>query len=181
MSEVTAVPLRPIKKGALVILWAGLALIALTGVAVAFKGTEKQAAVARFLARNAKNPGVVTTTSGLQYKVLEKGTGAKPTLSDIVLADYVGMLDDGKVFDSTVGGRPAVLPVDRVVPGFSQGLQLMSPGAYYRFWIPPQLGYGAGGQGEAIPPNSVLIFDVHLLAVQPQQPGMGGISAPNGG
>jgi len=187
MSEVTAVPLRPIKKGALVILWAGLALIAATGVALAFKGTSRQVAMAepasQFLARNAKKFGVVTTPSGLQYEVLKEGSGPKPTSSDAVIVEYDGKLANGETFDSSAShGGPAPLPVDGLIPGFTEALQLMSPGARYRFWIPPQLAYGErGAGGGVIPPNALLIFDIHLLAVQPQQPGMGGISAPNGG
>jgi len=187
MSEVTAVPLRPIKKGALVILWAGLALVAATGVALAFKGTSGQVAMAEpaseFLARNAKKSGVVATSSGLQYKVLKEGSGPKPTPSDMVVIEYDGKLANGETFDASAShGGPAPLPVEGLIPGFTEALQLMPPGAHYRFWIPPQLGYGERGAGNGvIPPNAVLIFDIHLLAVQPQQPGMGGIGVPNGG
>jgi len=169
MSEVTAVPLRPIKKGALVVLWAGLALIAATGVALAFKGTSQHV--------------VMTTASGLKYQVLEEGSGAKPKSSDMVLVEYDGKLANGETFDSSARhGGPAPLPVEGLIPGFTEALKLMSPGAHYRFWIPPQLAYGERGAGDGvIPPNALLIFDIHLLAVHPQQPGMGGISAPNGG
>ena len=169
MSEVTAVPLRPIKKGALVILWAGLALVAATGVALAFKGTSQHV--------------VATTASGLKYQVLEEGSGPKPKSSDMVLVEYDGKLANGETFDSSARhGGPAPLPVEGLIPGFTEALKLMSPGAHYRFWIPPQLAYGARGAGDGvIPPNALLIFDIHLLAVQPQQPGMGGIGGPNGG
>jgi len=188
MSEVTAVPLRPIRKGSLITLWVGVALVAAAGAALAYQGTHRQVAMAEpaseFLARNAKKSGVVTTASGLQYKVLEEGQGgAKAQPSDVAIFEYEGKLASGETFDSSaLHGGPAQLPVGGVVPGFSEGLQLMTPGAKYRLWIPPQLGYGdqAGG---AIPPNSLLIFDVKLLALAPQQPGIGGIGVPqdNGG
>jgi FKBP-type peptidyl-prolyl cis-trans isomerase len=184
MSEVTAVPLLPIKKGSLVKLWVGIALIAAAGVAVAYKGTTRQVAMAEpateFLARNAKHSDVVTTPSGLQYKVVKEGAGPKPQRSDIVVVDYDGKLANGESFDSSAThGGPATLPVDGLIPGWVEALQLMSPGAKYRFWIPPQLGYGEAGAGNGvIPPNALLVFDVTLLAIAPQQPGMGGIAPP---
>lgn len=186
MSEVTAVPLRPIKKGALVTLWTGVALIATAGIAVAYKGTERQVAMAEpaaeFLAHNAKRSDVVTTSSGLQYKILKEGKGAKPQPTDMVVVDYDGKLANGETFDSSAThGGPATLPVGGLIPGWVEALQLMSPGAKYRFWIPPQLGYGETGAGNGvIPPNALLVFDVTLLAVSPQQPGMGGLGAPHG-
>jgi FKBP-type peptidyl-prolyl cis-trans isomerase len=186
MSEVTAVPLRPIKKGSLATLWIGIALIAAVGAAVAYKGTSRQVAMAEpaseFLARNAKKSGVVTTSSGLQYQVLEEGAGPKPQPTDMVVVEYEGRLANGETFDSSAShGGPATLPVGGLIPGWVEALQLMSPDARYRFWIPPQLGYGAAGAGNGvIPPDALLVFDLHLLAVAPQQPGMGGIGAPHG-
>jgi FKBP-type peptidyl-prolyl cis-trans isomerase len=181
MSEVTAVPLRPIKKGSLTTLWIGVVIIAAAGAAIAYKGTTRQVAMAEpaseFLARNAKKSGVVTTPSGLQYRVIEEGQGPKPQPTDMVVVDYEGKLANGETFDASAShGGPATLPVGGLIPGWVEALQLMSPGAKYRFWIPPQLGYGETGAGNGvIPPNALLTFDVKLLAVAPQAPGMGGI------
>lgn len=163
--SVTAVPLRPIAKGSIAKLWIGVALAAAVAAGGAYLGTSG-AAVAnagtpeQFLAWNAGQDGVVTTASGLQYKVLEAGKGPKPSDSDAVLVGYKGTLRDGSVFDEN---PQASFPVAGVVPGFSEGLKLMSRGAKYRLWIPPELGYGANSPGEAIPANSLLIFDVDLL------------------
>jgi len=185
MSEVTAVPLRPIKKGSLITLWVGIALVAAAGAALAYKGTARQVAMAEpaseFLARNAKKSGIVTTASGLQYQLLEKGEGgAKPQPTDMVVLDYEGKLANGETFDSSAShGGPATLPVGGLIPGFTEALLLMSPGDKYRFWIPPQLGYGDTGAGNGvIPPGAALVFDIKLLAIAPQQPGMGGIGMP---
>jgi FKBP-type peptidyl-prolyl cis-trans isomerase FkpA len=184
MSEVTAVPLRPIKKGSLAKLWIGIALVAAAGVAVAYRGTVRQVAMAepaaQFLARNAKQSGVVTTPSGLQYKVVKEGAGPSPQRSDVVIVEYDGKLANGESFDSSANhGGPASLPVEGLIPGWVEALQLMKPGAKYRFWIPPELGYGEAGAGNGvIPPNALLVFDVTLLAIAPQQPGMGGIAPP---
>lgn len=185
MSEVTAVPLRPIKKGTLAKLWIGIVIVAAAGMAVAYRGTVRQVAMAepaaQFLARNGKQSGVVTTSSGLQYKIIKEGAGASPQPSDIVVVDYDGKLANGESFDSSAShGGPATLPVQGLIPGWVEALQLMKPGAKYRFWIPPELGYGEAGAGNGvIPPNALLIFDVTLLAIAPQQPGMGGIEAPS--
>jgi FKBP-type peptidyl-prolyl cis-trans isomerase FkpA len=163
MSEITAVPLRPIAKGSLVKLWLGVAAAALAGAGLAYAGTQGVIgkSPAGFLAANADEEGVVTTQSGLQYKVLEAGEGDTPTTDDVALINYTGMLTDGKIFDQN---EKAPLPVDGVVPGFSEGLQLMQRGGKYRLWIPPQLGYGSDvPEGGPIPKDSVLIFDVELL------------------
>ena len=184
MSEVTAVPMRPIKKGALVTLWVGIGVVVAAGAALAYAGTAKQVAMAEspteFLARNAKKSGVTTTPSGLQYEVLESGAGPKPQPTDMVVVEYDGKLANGESFDSSAShGGPATLPVGGLIPGFTEALQLMSPNAKYRFWIPPQLGYGETGAGNGvIPPNALLVFDIKLLAVAPQAPGMGGIGMP---
>jgi FKBP-type peptidyl-prolyl cis-trans isomerase len=186
MSEVTAVPLRPIKKGSLATLWIGVAIVAAVGAAIAWKGTTRQVAMAepasQFLARNAKKSGVTTTPSGLQYEVVEAGQGPKAQPTDVVVVEYEGKLANGETFDSTAAhGGPAQLPVGGLIPGFTEGLQLMNPGSNYRFWIPPQLGYGETGAGNgAIPPDALLQFDVKLLAVVPQAPGMGGIGGMEG-
>lgn len=118
-----------------------------------------------FLEENAKNDSVVQTASGLQYMVLKEGTGAKPGPTDEVTVKYTGKLINGTVFDSTEGRDPATFPLDKVIPGWTEGLQLMSEGAKYRFFIPSELAYGSKGAGNDILPNSTLIFDVELIKV----------------
>ncbi len=119
-----------------------------------------------FLEQNAKNDSVVQTQSGLQYMVLKEGTGAKPGPTDEVTVHYTGRLLDGTVFDSSVErGEPATFPLDKVIPGWTEGLQLMSEGSKYRLFIPSELAYGSKGAGEQIMPNSTLIFDVELIKV----------------
>lgn len=119
-----------------------------------------------FLAENAKKPGVTTTASGLQYEVLKEGTGAKPAATSTVKVHYEGKLIDGTVFDSSVQrGEPVSFPLNQVIPGWTEGLQLMSPGAKYRFVIPAKLAYGETGAGP-IPPHAALVFEVELLEVQ---------------
>ena len=186
MSEVTAVPLRPISRRALVVLWVGIGLLAAAGAAAAFVGTSKQVAMAQppaeFLAANAKKSGVVTTASGLQYEVLKEGSGPKPGPSDIVLVEYEGRLANGEAFDSSARqGGPAALPVaGGMIPGWGEGLQLMPQGAKYRFWMPPELAFGERGAGDKIPPNAVAVFDVELLAIAPPQAAMGMGVMPEG-
>ncbi len=108
---------------------------------------------------------MITTESGLQYEVIEEGDGAKPTRRDQVTVHYKGELTDGTVFDSSYDrGQPATFPLNRVIPGWTEGLQLMRVGAKYKFYIPPDLGYGSRGTG-SIPPNSALIFQVELLRI----------------
>ena len=120
-----------------------------------------------FMEENAKNDSVVQTTSGLQYMVLKEGTGAKPGPTDTVTVHYTGRLLDGTVFDSSVErGEPASFPLDKVIPGWTEGLQLMSEGSQYRLFIPSELAYGSKGAGDQILPNSTLIFDVELIKVQ---------------
>lgn len=121
----------------------------------------------QFLEKNKTEEGVKTTASGLQYKVLKEGNGVSPKATDNVKVHYHGTLLDGKVFDSSVErGQPAEFPLNRVIPGWTEGLQLMKKGAKYRFFIPPGLAYGAQGAG-SIGPNSLLIFDVELIDVNP--------------
>ncbi|GAO39950.1 putative peptidyl-prolyl cis-trans isomerase [Sphingomonas changbaiensis NBRC 104936] len=166
--SVTAVPIQPTPRRMIGVLWAGLAVLVIAAIAFAWLGTS--AAVAQtgtneqFLAWNARQPGVQTTASGLQYKVLKEGTGAHPTDTDVALIKYKGTLRDGTVFDQN---ERAPLPVAQVVPGFSEGLKLMQKGGKYRLWIKPELGYGDRDTGGAIPPNSVLVFDVDLLEFIP--------------
>lgn len=115
---------------------------------------------------NQENPNVTTTASGLQYEVLTEGSGPKPKASDTVTVHYKGTLTNGKVFDSSYDrGEPISFPLDRVIKGWTEGLQLMSVGAKYRLTIPANLGYGAAGAGGVIPPNATLIFEVELLKI----------------
>jgi FKBP-type peptidyl-prolyl cis-trans isomerase FkpA len=121
----------------------------------------------KFLAGNAKKPGVQTTASGLQYQVVTEGKGAKPKAGDVVRVHYKGSLLDGKVFDSSYDrGQPVVFPLDQVVPGWQEGLQLMPVGSKYKLWIPANLGYGEKGTpGGPIGPNSTLVFDLELIDI----------------
>jgi FKBP-type peptidyl-prolyl cis-trans isomerase len=119
----------------------------------------------KFLAENAKKPGVITTPSGLQYQVLADAKGAKPGPKDGVKVNYKGSLLDGKTFDSSYDrGQPAVMPLDGVIPGWSEGLQLMPVGSKYKFWIPASLAYGEQAP-PVIGPNQVLVFEVDLLEI----------------
>jgi FKBP-type peptidyl-prolyl cis-trans isomerase FkpA/FKBP-type peptidyl-prolyl cis-trans isomerase FklB len=119
-----------------------------------------------FLEANKKNPGWVTTASGLQYKVLKAGKGRKPKAHDTVLVHYVGTLHDGTKFDSSRDrGKPSELKVDGVLKGWSEALQLMPEGSHWVLLLPAALGYGASGAGP-IPPHSVLMFDVELIKVK---------------
>ena len=134
--------------------------------AMAEKGKAVRAEGEAFLAENAKKEGVVTLPSGLQYEVITPGTGRKPKATDKVKCHYEGTLIDGTVFDSSYRrGEPAVFPLNGVIKGWTEGVQLMSEGAKYRFYIPFALAYGANGAGASIPPYAALIFDVELLEV----------------
>jgi len=115
-----------------------------------------------FLADNAKKEGVSTTASGLQYQVLAAGSGLQPSATDSVTVDYKGSLIDGKEFDS---GKGISFPLNGVIPGWTEGLQLMKEGAKYRFFIPSSLAYGESGAARVIPPNAALVFEVDLLKV----------------
>lgn len=128
---------------------------------------DNLAAGEKFLAENAKKPGVVTTASGLQYRVVRKGTGAKPGATDTVRVHYKGQMLDGKTFDSSYDrNEPVVFPLNQVVPGWQEGLQLMPVGSKFQLWIPSKLGYGERGTpGGPIQPNSTLVFDVELLDI----------------
>jgi len=119
-----------------------------------------------FLEKNAQRPEVTVTKSGLQYEVLTEGTGRSPKATDKVRCHYEGTLIDGSVFDSSYKrGEPADFPLNGVIPGWTEGVQLMKEGAKYRFYIPYLLGYGERGAGSSIPPYSTLIFDVELVKV----------------
>jgi FKBP-type peptidyl-prolyl cis-trans isomerase FkpA/FKBP-type peptidyl-prolyl cis-trans isomerase FklB len=156
--------------------WIIAGLVLATGaVSLALAGTSSLRAPAKeanaFLVANQEKPGVKTTASGLQVEMLAVGEGPTPTAADTVLVHYEGRLADGTVFDSSYQrGQPAAFGVSDVIPGWTEGLQLMRPGGKARFTIPPELGYGARGAGGVIPPNAVLVFDVELLAIAPRQP-----------
>lgn len=149
-------------------------------VAAAFEENQKQVAMAnmspgdkanmeegvKFLEENAKKEGVEVTDSGLQYEVLEEGEGANPEATDVVKVHYHGTLIDGTVFDSSVErGEPTSFPLNRVIPGWTEGVQLMKEGAKYRFFVPQDLAYGERGAGADIKPFSTLIFEVELLGI----------------
>lgn len=120
-----------------------------------------------FLAENAKKEGVVVLPSGLQYQVLREGDGNKPSATDVVECHYEGTLINGQVFDSSYRrGETASFPLNQVIAGWTEGLQLMQEGAKYRFFIPYNLAYGENGAGQSIPPYAALIFDVELIKVK---------------
>lgn len=121
---------------------------------------------ADFLAENGKKEGVTTTESGLQYKVIEAGSGEQPKATDTVTVAYTGKLMNGEVFDSSAQhGDDATFALNQVIPGWTEGVQLMKVGAEYEFVVPPELAYGENGAGQKIPPNSALIFDVKLKGI----------------
>lgn len=124
-----------------------------------------------FLAANAQKPGVKVTASGLQYLVVEEGKGPKPKATDVVKVDYRGTLIDGKEFDSSYARKqPATFPLNQVIPGWTEGVQLMSVGSTYKFFIPAALGYGDRGAGDQIPAGATLVFEVKLISIE-SQPG----------
>jgi FKBP-type peptidyl-prolyl cis-trans isomerase FklB len=123
----------------------------------------------KFLEENKMKDGVQSTPSGLQYKVIQEGTGAKPAATDVVKVHYHGTLINGEVFDSSVDrGEPVSFPLNQVIPGWTEGLQLMSKGSKYMFYIPENLGYGSRSMGN-IKPYSTLIFEVELLDINPAE------------
>ena len=120
----------------------------------------------QFLAENAKKAGVVTLPSGLQYQILKNGSGQSPTARSKVTVNYEGRLIDGTIFDSSIArNQPVEFQASQVIQGWTEGLQLMKEGAKYRFFIPAKLAYGEIGSGDAIEPNSTLIFDIELLKI----------------
>jgi len=138
-------------------------------VKLAKLGEESMTVGKKFLEENGKRKGVVTTASGLQYEVLKKAEGAKPKATDVVSVHYEGKLIDGKVFDSSVArGQPVEFPLNGVIKGWTEGLQLMQVGEKYRLYIPGNLAYGEQSPSNDIPPNAVLIFDVDLLGIKGQ-------------
>ena len=134
--------------------------------AAAEAGKVAKAAGEPFLAENAKKEGVVVLPSGLQYQVLKEGNGKKPSATDQVKCHYEGTLIDGTIFDSSYQrNEPATFGLNQVIAGWTEGVQLMSEGAKYRFFIPYNLAYGERGAGAQIPPFAALVFDVELLKV----------------
>ena len=133
-------------------------------------GDANQKAGDAFLAANKSKDGVVTTPSGLQYKVLTQGTGPKPAATDSVVCNYKGMLLDHTEFDSSYKrGQPATFPVSGIIKGWTEALQLMPVGSKWQLFIPPDLAYGArGGAGGQIGPNATIEFEVELMSIQPK-------------
>jgi FKBP-type peptidyl-prolyl cis-trans isomerase FklB len=130
---------------------------------------KNQEAGEQFLAENAKRDGVKTTESGLQYEILEEGDGNKPTAEDRVRVHYTGELISGEVFDSSrERGEPVTFGLNQVIPGWTEGLQLMSEGSRAKLYIPSELAYGPGGN-QRIGPNETLVFDVELLEINPEK------------
>lgn len=128
---------------------------------------KREALAAQFMAANAARTEVSTTESGLQYEVLEAGSGDKPGLQSTVVTHYHGTLLDGTVFDSSVDrGEPAEFGVNQVIPGWTEALQLMSVGDKWRIACPPKLAYGEQGAGDSIPPNTALVFEIHLIDIK---------------
>ncbi len=141
-------------------------LIGFTMSSMANAGTaeENKTAGKQFLAENSKKENIVTTKSGMQYEILKKGEGASPSAKDTVTVHYKGTTIAGKEFDSSYArNSPATFPLNRVIAGWTEGLQLMNPGAKYRFFIPSNLAYGDRGAGADIGPNETLIFEVELI------------------
>ncbi|MDB5048078.1 MAG: FKBP-type peptidyl-prolyl cis-trans isomerase [Fibrobacteres bacterium] len=130
------------------------------------KATENEKAAKAFFEKNGKEAGVITTASGLQYKVLTEGKGPKPESTSTVTVHYVGTLLDGTEFDSSIKrGQPVSFPVSNVIKGWTEALLLMPVGSKWKLFIPPALGYGEHGAGKQIGPNSALIFEVELISI----------------
>jgi FKBP-type peptidyl-prolyl cis-trans isomerase FklB len=129
--------------------------------------SKREELAKQFMAANAVRDEVTTTDSGLQYEVLETGDGEKPGLQSTVVTHYHGTLLDGTVFDSSVErGEPAEFGVNQVIPGWTEALQMMSVGDKWRIACPPKLAYGEQGAGDSIPPDTALVFEIHLIAIK---------------
>lgn len=153
------------KNPIIVFLAAILIGITMISMANATSPEENQAAGEAFLAENATKENIVTTASGLQYEILTEGEGPSPSATTSVTVHYKGTSLDGKEFDSSYSrNAPATFPLNRVIAGWTEGLQLMNVGAKYRFFIPSELAYGQRGAGADIGPNAALIFEVELLS-----------------
>ena len=128
---------------------------------------KREALAGQFMQANAARDEVSTTASGLQYEVLESGSGASPGLTSTVVTHYHGTLVDGTVFDSSLErGQPAEFGVNQVIPGWTEALQMMSVGDKWRIACPPTLAYGEQGAGDSIPPNTALVFEIHLIEIK---------------
>lgn len=153
----------------LVIIIAVVVIAAIAMIAIVFSDTAPRTATQltqSTLESNSGREGVTTTASGLQYEVITQGDGPRPAATDTVTVHYVGTLLDGTQFDSSYDrGEPASFPLNGVISGWTEGVQLMPVGSTYRFWIPPNLAYGANGRPPVIPPNSTLIFDITLVSI----------------
>lgn len=138
--------------------------------AARLESEKAQADAVTFFAENGKKEGIITTDSGLQYEVLTAGEGELASPDDTVTVHYTGSLLDGTVFDSSVErGEPATFALNRVIPGWTEGVALMNVGSKYKLYIPAELGYGAQGAGADIPPNSTLVFEIELLDIAGQE------------
>jgi len=145
---------------------------------LAKQAADNARAGADFLAANAQADGVKTTSSGLQYRAISTGTGPKPKATDTVRVNYEGRFINGEVFDSSYNrGEPALFQLDQVLPGWTEGLQLMNVGSTYELFIPSALAYGESGASPVVPPNAVLIFKVELLGIEKAPANGGGKSA----
>jgi FKBP-type peptidyl-prolyl cis-trans isomerase len=153
----------------------GAFVLATTFGAQAADPSLSDQANAAFLAANAKKPGVTVESDGLQHRVIHTGFGKRPKASDMVTVNYKGMLINGKVFDATEPGLPAQFQANKLIPGWTEALQLMREGDEWELVIPASLAYGSRGAGGVIPPNQTLIFDLQLISVSepPKQPDKG--------
>jgi FKBP-type peptidyl-prolyl cis-trans isomerase len=133
-------------------------------------GEANRAEAEAFFAENGQREGVTTTPSGLQYEVLERGDGPSPAATDVVTVHYHGTLLDGTEFDSSAGGEPVSFPLNQVISGWTEGVQLMNVGSKFMFYLPSEMAYGSNPPGPPIGPDSALIFEVELVGIQsPQQ------------
>src|SRR5256885_5054853 len=148
------------------ILAAGLAALVVAPAQAADNSLSPQANAA-FLAANAKTAGVIVEPSGLQHRAIHNGYGKRPNAADLVTVNYRGTLINGKVFDATEPGLPAQFTVNKLIPGWTEALQLMREGDQWELVIPANLAYGARGAGGIIPPNQTLVFDLTLISVSP--------------
>ncbi|MDG2365237.1 MAG: FKBP-type peptidyl-prolyl cis-trans isomerase [Methylococcaceae bacterium] len=147
----------------ILLLFAGLALLTVTKSP---SGEANRIAGKTFLANNAKQEGINTTSSGLQYQILTEGAGERPVATDKITVHYQGSTLDGDIFDSSYNrGHPLTISLANVIPGWTEGLQLMRTGAKYRLFIPSELAYGSQGAGADIEPDATLIFDVELIRI----------------
>ncbi len=147
----------------ILLLFAGLALLTVTKSP---SGEANRIAGKTFLANNAKQEGINTTSSGLQYQILTEGAGERPVATDKITVHYQGSTLDGDIFDSSYNrGHPLTISLANVIPGWTEGLQLMRTGAKYRLFIPSELAYGSQGAGTDIEPDATLIFDVELIRI----------------